>query len=1615
MNVVHIVWICLIFCGCYQSAIIERQEDDRVKRRASLLTTDAADNVGYHDRNGQSDPRYLDVISKDHSKQLDNLEDVRDGTLEQTVKEKRCKTEGIVGVPSTLSLGRRDTTFALLKRSCENCWNSLMCKTKGKCESCKKICDKVEAVYEEMQVYEPIDQKSNQTEILGVSNKMSESVQEEGGLYYGENRYYTLGSFQPGPIYSLLAKLLNINNMEHVEQLLILAKTKSKKPIKTERPVVIDTAHVFTLNQGRPSKVDVEVHEVNGGDSNIDSFALELDKEIEKAMKMKKKKSGASHLAPSEIDNIIWKAIGRDPDKNARKLSELEWNDSPTHYSKDNTDDVGNQNFEKQKVKQNAPSAVSDHQFQRLTGQTLEEDALAQQEPSYLNSEVASPPLLSNSQSLLSEVSPVPERSHAGLSRSYKQDQQLVNKESSKAKQREQDYEDVEQSETSTKKHMQTTPIPIVQTTPFMKHPVVPQRSMVDDSDESLENEGVSIPPTTPETVIVSLQQFHNKIPNENKESQQPTNSRNQKYSNEKTMEGPDWKHVVSKESSKAKQREQDYEEIEPSETSTKKHMQFPSGPSKNNPRGPKEPRLTSAAPRPVLTSKFPHGPKDPGGIRTTPIPIVQTTPSMKHPVVPQRSKVDDSDESLENEGFTIPPTTPETDTVSLQQFHNKKPNGNEESQQPTNSRNQKYSNEKTMEEPDWKHVVSKESSKAKQREQDYEEIEPSETSTKKHMQFPSGPSKNNPRGPKEPRLTSTAPHPVLTSKFPHGPKDPGGIRTTPIPIVQTTPFMKHPVVPQRSKVDDSDESLENEGFTIPPTTPETDTVSLQQFHNKKPNGNGESQQPTNPISQKYSNEKIMKVADLEDRHINRGQDLPQRNADNDYKYKQLKQWIMKHSHKLPPDLRDSLPEFQEKSGNKLAQNVNDIISSASKINEEISNIVETDTSNPNLVQMVKKNDEKLRAISDDNDKYIIGFPNMNKFKTRIAPETQRKIDQIFASERPLASVRKMKDLYGFHPRMKSEYRDGKWVYEKTKPNRPPYSTNHRTPTVLNDQQMLEDNASNEKSREAAVTYVDPKLLNMDSVMKGLKNTPKMYYDKTNKVLGVKQYETMDEQNTNPIISTQHQSEQENMQGDEASRIVHEGQESAISQKKLTQNIPNNNQDHKEDESKENSSEKKNKSNETVACSKEEEEEMLEVLHLHPISYGEYRSSEREGSTDRQSNNLNHSWGKVKLHSATEVPTAKNDNIQSQHPLKHIADETERIINSLSNKHNIADTDDTTNNQARNEEDDDIKNKKQFIPFQPAYFSPQHRNFVPMRTVPEMTQESINRNFMKQPMIFEPNTNNMEQELIGIPAMSSRMQKPYLEGLTRMGKFVPRDGERRLSLHSRDVSEQEKSKDIYFIGDGIKLPLNMEEHNDGSVHLTVDIKSLCNCKHCRGKQLENGTIVLEATPLTEKERQEHEAETKANKLPEKKDEKNTTTYDEYVYEDYMLYVDTEESLEDEKINPMAHNDKVNVSKRSAGSTNSLQDNEIESSISSTSEEDPVIPLKHLSRQEILDRLAEIKEKEKNLKDDHKKLETNNSNDQHDDSDGDKINPKFQLFTNVLDFVKKIALDIQPKK
>lgn len=210
-----------------------------------------------------------------------------------------------VGAPqlvSKLKLERRDVHKDLMRKRCEVCKESPLCKSLGKCETCKKVC--------EIEPPKEAKRENDKAEIVSLQSRSNAN----SGLNENENRYFTVGAFGPGPTQNLLARLLHVKEMNNIRRLIVLAETKAKNTVdETAHPLVIDTAHVFTRNNGKLNQIDVEVHNVNSKqhDENEALLTQQVNKELDMAMEVKKQERGDSHLTPEEVDKIIDHAVSQ--------------------------------------------------------------------------------------------------------------------------------------------------------------------------------------------------------------------------------------------------------------------------------------------------------------------------------------------------------------------------------------------------------------------------------------------------------------------------------------------------------------------------------------------------------------------------------------------------------------------------------------------------------------------------------------------------------------------------------------------------------------------------------------------------------------------------------------------------------------------------------------------------------------------------------------------------------------------------------------------------------------------------------------------------------------------------------------------------------------------------------------------------------------------------------------------------------------------------------------------------------------------------------------------------------------------------------------------------------
>lgn len=676
------------------------------------------------------------------------------------------------------------------------------------------------------------------------------------------------------------------------------------------------------------------------------------------------------------------------------------------------------------------------------------------------------------------------------------------------------------------------------------------------------------------------------------------------------------------------------------------------------------------------------------------------------------------------------------------------------------------------------------------------------------------------------------------------------------------------------------------------------------------------------------------------------GETLDEPNAAYEEKYKKLRAWVDDNARMRP---LSSMENTKENLSSDTKEVIDGIIT---KIDKHLSEIA------------------KLKDIPQfENIKGDKNLERGNEFtETRMSPETERKIDEIFAREKPMNGQRMSKNLYETHPRSKASYDDGKWVYRKITPKRPPYQTKHRA------------SASGKE-----VPAPDDKMMTSESIAEGSQQSQLPDYQNLPKSL-------------DPVFAAR-------------TRAPEHSQEKIVAPSKPTKQSkqilfihdystlkPNgvdpaskNGMSEKSSDTK--TSPQEEEPDETVACSKEKDEDedddhVFKIMHLplHTMSHGYYRESENEDDkNDRPFIHHKHRHHEMTKHK------------QSEDPLKQITEETEEMIRDLNKKHKHGKTERFHENETHPKDDSDMtvqSGKHEHFPQE------QNQRFsVPnysgsMRAAEDMQEDVMPNEFMEEQMIIQPDS--MDQDMIGAPAVRMGLQEPFSEDLTHLGRFIPRGKERSLSLHSRDVSEQEKHKNIYFIGDGIKLPLNMKEHRDGSLHLSVDVKSLCNCKHCTSRKLENGTVIIEALPLSEQEKREHEMETQTPIIEENGAADDQTSLSESSEEG--------ESLEKSgMLSHLSHHGagKDGISKRSVRTIESLLDNEMNSIISKASDEKDddktSVPMQSLTREEIMRKLSGAKEKDK-----------------AEGKEENSVKSKLKIFTNVFDFMKNLMSDIQSK-
>lgn len=223
----------------------------------------------------------------------------------------------------------------LLRMRCLNCLETPQCKFKGLCDECSSLCEQSAPKPDSMVSYDQVKEQKvedsptvalmprtqtildqNEQQLVDptvVSSRNNFENQHQTELVQDvqeiKDKFYTIGAFKSGPMKTLLVKLLNISKKDDLDSLVVLAKSKSDvKESEDRRPVIMDTAHVFTKNNGPPETMDVELHKVNTKHIDI-GLTSKLDEALDKAIKAKKIILEDSHLTTEEVDFIVESAI----------------------------------------------------------------------------------------------------------------------------------------------------------------------------------------------------------------------------------------------------------------------------------------------------------------------------------------------------------------------------------------------------------------------------------------------------------------------------------------------------------------------------------------------------------------------------------------------------------------------------------------------------------------------------------------------------------------------------------------------------------------------------------------------------------------------------------------------------------------------------------------------------------------------------------------------------------------------------------------------------------------------------------------------------------------------------------------------------------------------------------------------------------------------------------------------------------------------------------------------------------------------------------------------------------------------------------------------------------
>lgn len=219
-------------------------------------------------------------------------------------------------------MNARQSSDGLSDRNrCESCKEAPACKKLGLCVPCRKVCQDAGDPLPPITTLPTL--RLQERGAFGGGNDQGGEVEEAPKVSAVHEKgkaqelrklvidlvisgtsdiYYSVGAFQKGIRQDLVGRLLNMDKMDKLDKLIVLAKPESSgRASENGHPIIIDTAGMF----GQPSEVDLDVHGIQNGGPVVSAAIDALVKALEEAFEQKQEETGSAKLSEQEVDEII--------------------------------------------------------------------------------------------------------------------------------------------------------------------------------------------------------------------------------------------------------------------------------------------------------------------------------------------------------------------------------------------------------------------------------------------------------------------------------------------------------------------------------------------------------------------------------------------------------------------------------------------------------------------------------------------------------------------------------------------------------------------------------------------------------------------------------------------------------------------------------------------------------------------------------------------------------------------------------------------------------------------------------------------------------------------------------------------------------------------------------------------------------------------------------------------------------------------------------------------------------------------------------------------------------------------------------------------------------------